>query len=150
MPIDIAQITPAMLDTVTHSLQTSGHDNIQRAAALGAVRDLLDHPDTRTAIADATAREHADMVADLPCWNDLSDLDKGAALMHLAKVENEGTEYAVENYPVKYLDDPRLTALNRQDACDHAARFDNLIEDMNGDEHERLYDLALNHEKSNR
>lgn len=150
MPIDTAQITPAMLDTVNDSLRISGHDNIELYALSAAVRDLLNHADTRQAVADATTREHADMMAGLPDWNAMSDLDKGAALMHLAKVENEGRAYAIENYPVQYLDSPRLTSLNRQDACNHASRFDDITDELDGDEYERLYDLALNHEKSTR
>jgi hypothetical protein len=59
-------------------------------------------------------------VNQLPAWGDMSDLDKGAALLHLRKIEVEGREYARENYPAEYLDHPALTALNDGAACDHA------------------------------
>lgn len=111
---------------------------------------LLNLPAVRQLVAEATKREHAAMMAALPSWDDLSDLDKGAALMFLAKVENECYEYAVENYPVKYIEDPRLTALSVLDACAYTEKFEDLIEDMDGGEHERLYNLALNHERGNR
>lgn len=105
-------------------------------------------PETRRAVLDEIEREHAAMLAALPDWSEMSDLDKGAALMHLWKRDSEGDDYAVENYPVKYIEDPRLTALNREDACAHAARFEEIAEEMDGDEHERLYNLALDHERS--
>lgn len=83
----------------------------------------------------------------LPGWDDMSDLDKGAALMHLHKRENEGADYAVENYPCRYLDDPRLTGLDGETASEHAAQFEDQAEGLSGEEHERLYELALNAER---
>lgn len=86
----------------------------------------------------------------LPGWDDMSDLDKGAALLHDHKRESEGVEYAVENYPARYLDDPRLTALSPADASAHAAHVcgDDVFERIGAAEHERLYDLALDAERS--
>jgi hypothetical protein len=81
--------------------------------------------------------------ANLPTWEEMSDLDKGAALLHDRKREHEGVTYAVENYPVKYFDDPRLTVLDRRAACRHAATFAGEAERLANDEYRRLYDLAL-------
>lgn len=149
MTITADQITPAMLDTVNDTLRSIDAGAAVELYGLSAVlRDFLNLPEVRQLVRDAEAREHAAMMAALPGWNDMSDLDKGAALMHLAKRENEGGAYAVENYPARFIDDPRLTALDDEDACDHAAKFEDLVEDMDGDEHERLYNLALNHERS--
>jgi hypothetical protein len=79
----------------------------------------------------------------LPTWNELSDLDKGAALLHLHKRDYEGASYAVENYPARYLDDPRLTALDSRAASGHAAQFRGEAEALTGTEYERLYNAAL-------
>jgi hypothetical protein len=80
----------------------------------------------------------------------MSDLDKGAALLHLHKRDWEGAEYAVENYPARYFDHPALVALNRRDACRHAVSVEDDADRagaLTGDEHMRLYDLALDHER---
>ncbi|MFI7126023.1 hypothetical protein ACIBQ1_10035 [Nonomuraea sp. NPDC050153] len=88
------------------------------------------------------------MSGNLPAWDGLSDLDKGAALLHLVKVYEEGSAYAREHYPARYLDNPELKALDKAAACDHAAGlFKNGIDDvydkLGEDEIDRLYDLAL-------
>lgn len=82
----------------------------------------------------------------LPKWADMSDLDKGAALLHLHKRDWEGPEYAVENYPARYFEDPRLTALSPREACRHAVSVEDDAEwagALRGAEYERLYDVAL-------
>lgn len=76
-------------------------------------------------------------------WAEMSDLDKGAALLHLHKRGYEGAGYAVENYPVQYFDDPRLTGLDRRAACRHAATFAREAEQLADDDYRRLYELAL-------
>lgn len=58
----------------------------------------------------------------LPSWPEMSDLDKGAALLHLHKCDSEGAGYAIENYPARYFDDPRLTALSPREACHRLCR----------------------------
>jgi hypothetical protein len=121
--------------------------DIRLDAGLAAVLNL---PETRAAVLAAAEREHAAMMANLPGWDAMSDLDKGAVLLHLHKRDSEGDDYAVENYPAKFLDDPRLTGLDREDACAHAARFEDIAEELDGDEYGRLYDLALDYERSNR
>lgn len=82
----------------------------------------------------------------LPTWDEMSDLDKGAALLHVWKREWEGAAYAVEEYPCEYFDHPALTALTREQACEHAEAVtgghENILTEL-GDEHERLYDAAL-------
>lgn len=80
----------------------------------------------------------------------MSDLDKGAALLHLHKRDWEGAEYAVENYPAEYIEHPALVALNPSEACRHAVSVEDDAERagaLAGDEYIRLYDLALAHER---
>jgi hypothetical protein len=82
-------------------------------------------------------------------WEDLSDLDKGAALVHLRHCAIEGDDdYAARYYPCRYFDDPELIALTPLEASRHAqsltsaggtAIFEDVIDD---DEYERLYALA--------
>jgi hypothetical protein len=79
---------------------------------------------------------------DLPRWQDMSDLDKGAALPYLYAREYHGEEYARDEYPVKYLDDPHLVALNRLDACNHAVSLDYEAGRLSTDEFARLSTLA--------
>jgi hypothetical protein len=50
----------------------------------------------------------------------MSDLDKGAALMHVWKRNREGGVYARENYPAEYIEHPDLIGLPRDAACHHA------------------------------
>lgn len=78
----------------------------------------------------------------LPGWENMSDLDRGAALMHEHKRRREGANYAVEHYPVRYHDHPVLTSLDRQEACLHAAVVAHRV-DLSDDEYFRLYNLAL-------
>jgi hypothetical protein len=89
------------------------------------------------------ARAAAKPAVPLPTWDQMSDLDKGAALLHLAKVENEGREYAIENYAAKYFEHPALTALNDRDASEHAATVEDASVREPFEEWERLYGLAL-------
>jgi hypothetical protein len=82
----------------------------------------------------------------LPAWSELSDLDKGCALMFLHKRDWEGEPYAIENYPARYCDHPALLALSPRDACRHAMSVEDdaeLAGALRGGEHGRLYDLAL-------
>lgn len=96
-----------------------------------------------------------DPTAGLPAWDEMTDLDKGALVMFAHKCGYEGYEYAAENYPVKYLEDPRLTALDQDDANDHAYE---VIEELDGeeleavpaDEKQRLYELAAAEEEHRR
>ena len=87
----------------------------------------------------------------LPTWGELSDLDKGAALLHLWKKDWEGDRYARREYPAKFLADERLRALNRDQANDYAdslGDYASLCEQLGQEEADRLYDLALEHERS--
>jgi hypothetical protein len=82
----------------------------------------------------------------LPTWAEMTDLDKGAALLHLHKRDWEGEDYAVENYPARYFDHPALTALSPLAACRHAVSVELAADDAGAlkmPEYERLYDLAL-------
>lgn len=83
----------------------------------------------------------------LPTWNEMSDLDKGAALMHLHKRDWEGASYAVEHYPVQYFDSAQLTGLGRREACRHAAGFQREADALTPAEHERLYNLAYDEDR---
>lgn len=85
----------------------------------------------------------------LPTWDEMSDLDKGAALLHLYKCESEGTEYADEHYPTRYLEDPALVALDEEDASEHAQGLfpKDVFDVLGAQEYDRLYDLALDAER---
>lgn len=79
----------------------------------------------------------------LPAWADLSDVDKGAVLLHLHKREWEGAAYATQHYPAVFFDHPRLTALASRAACRFAVSVEQDTTGLDDDEHQRLYDLAL-------
>jgi len=83
------------------------------------------------------------MSDELPTWEEMTDLDKGAALMHVWKRDREGPAYAVEHYPVHYFDHPVLLALDTVDACTHASIAAKNWRSMAVTKFDRLYDLAL-------
>ncbi len=92
----------------------------------------------------------SDTITALPTWEQMSDLDKGAALLHVWKRDKDGASYAVREYPVRYLSDPALVDLSASDrpaACRHAARvagtWDGAHDRLGSDEVFRLYELAL-------
>lgn len=78
----------------------------------------------------------------LPAWAELTDLDKGAALLHLSKRENEGTSYAMENYPARFSDHPQLVALGDEDASRFAVSMEAAAGTLSDAEYERLSNLA--------
>ncbi|ONH58363.1 hypothetical protein CcI49_23190 [Frankia sp. CcI49] len=86
-------------------------------------------------------------VSDLPSWDELHDLDKGAALLHVWKRKWEGGGYAREHYPARYLVHPRLIGLTPELACRHAitvaAHWNSAVNQLGMDEVERLYFGAL-------
>lgn len=91
----------------------------------------------------------------LPQWDGLTDLDKGAALMHAWKVHWEASPaYARENYPVRYFDHPELLALDIAVQCRHAravtSGHNRAFDALGHDERQRLYDLALREEEVRR
>ena len=94
------------------------------------------------------------MSTELPGWDDMSDLDKGAALLHQHKREWEGAEYAVSDYPCRYFDHPALVALSPAEASAHAASlagpYDSGVPGLEPDEYERLYDAALDADRARR
>lgn len=93
----------------------------------------------------------AQNVVPLPSWEQMTDLDRGAALLHLHKRRVEGAAYAVEEYPVSYFDHPALLALDDEDACDHAAGLEcqgASFNKLGADEYHRLYDMALDAERA--
>jgi hypothetical protein len=79
----------------------------------------------------------------LPNWAEMSDLDKGAALLFLHKIDWEGIEYAMSDYPARYFDHPALVALSPRGACAHAVSVEDDATSVSDGENERLYDLAL-------
>lgn len=85
---------------------------------------------------------------DLPGWDDMSDLDRGAALLHLHKRRWEGVEYAVEEYPVRYFEHSGLLNLDPEEACDHAASLADREAVLPPKECERLYDAALDADRA--
>jgi len=96
----------------------------------------------------------------LPTWDEMSDLDKGCALLFTWKVSRERSYiYARDNYPASYREHPLLVALDRKVACRHATavaydgrdryhpwfvRADDAVTERIGrTEYDRLYQLAL-------
>lgn len=86
-------------------------------------------------------------VSDLPSWDEMSELDRGASLLHVWKRKWEGAGYAREHYPARYLVHPRLVGLNPELACRHAVtvarHWDFAVDLLGMDEVERLYYGAL-------
>lgn len=91
--------------------------------------------------------------AELPPWDHMSDRDKGAALLHVQMREWEGDEYAVDNYPAQYRDDPRLVALSPMAASEHAETvtggYETIFGHLGEAEYQRLHQLALTNETTN-
>jgi hypothetical protein len=86
------------------------------------------------------------MTDSLPTWAQMTDLDKGAALLHLHKREWEGDDYAVSDYPARYFDNPALLALTPMQACRHAVSVERDADDagaLKPPEYDRLYEMAL-------
>lgn len=86
-------------------------------------------------------------------WDGMSELDRGAALMFVWKVEWERSyRYARENYPARYVEDPLLVSLDDEDSCRHArivtGGHREILAKLGNDEHQRLYNLALNAERA--
>jgi len=83
----------------------------------------------------------------LSAWDEMSDLDKGAALLHVWKCSWEGVSYAGREYPARYLESPVLMALDRVAANKHARAvtggWDAINNRIGVAEAERLYDAAL-------
>ncbi|TMR10087.1 hypothetical protein ETD86_40905 [Nonomuraea turkmeniaca] len=89
----------------------------------------------------------------LPTWDDMPDADKGAALVYLAKVDTESRAYAREHHSTRYLIDPALKALDKQAASDHAESLfangtDDAVDLLGENEFDRLYDLAIDYERT--
>lgn len=86
-------------------------------------------------------------VSDLPSWEEMGELDRGAALLHVWKCRREGARYAREHYPARYLEHQRLVILGPDLACRHAVTvtgtWDGAVDRLGMDEVERLYDAAL-------
>ncbi len=112
----------------------AGAESILRK--VGQWHDREIHPDPEVGCSPACSGY-------LPTWDEMTDLDKGAALMHLHKREYEGGDYAVENYPAEYHDHPALVALSPWYASGHAAGLEDEAERLDSTEDERLYELAL-------
>jgi hypothetical protein len=90
----------------------------------------------------------APSAAELPGWDDMTELDRGAALMHAWKRHWEGSAaYAVENYPCRYIEHPALIALGERESCGHAVEatggWHKAVDSLGMDEVERLYNRAL-------
>jgi hypothetical protein len=96
----------------------------------------------------------AQMLAVLPPWTDLTDRDKGLALIYATNVADRGHAHAVESCPARFLDHPILVELRSDEAC---AYVDSLGIDLTSNvavligadesslpwaEYQRLYGLA--------
>lgn len=88
----------------------------------------------------------------LPTWDDMSELDKGCALMFVWKVHWEKSyPYARSNYPCRYKEHPELVALCEKDACRHArvvtGGYKAIDTKLGEEEFLRLYNKALDYER---
>lgn len=88
----------------------------------------------------------------LPKWEEMSDLDKGCALMHIWKRKWEGVSYAREHYPCKYVQHEDLKRLKPEDACRHAyyaiGTFEDSLAKLGDAEVQRLYNMALSYDRN--
>lgn len=71
---------------------------------------------TRVHIGATTIHEN---ILGLPEWDDLSELDKGIALVHAGKALHEGAAYATECYAPNY-EHPALADLTAESRSEHA------------------------------
>lgn len=98
----------------------------------------------------------------LPTWDQLTDVDKGRALMFVWKCHWERSyAYARDNYPATYADHPMLLALQRSERCRHAtavcrgdvdrqsvpSTYQAVLGRIGEAEFDRLYNLALDSER---
>lgn len=75
----------------------------------------------------------------LPTWDDMSALDKGAACMHWVKEDaGDGNEY-----PCRYFDSHALVQLSQAQANAHAATMFEIIQRLPYDQYDTLYEKAL-------
>lgn len=99
----------------------------------------------------------------LPQWGELSDVDKGSALMFVWKCWWERSyRYAHDNYPATYIEHPMLLDLPVTERCRHAtavaldgldryafrSSYHATLHRLGEDEFKRLYDLALDAERA--
>jgi hypothetical protein len=79
----------------------------------------------------------------LPGWDEMSDADKGAAMLHLRRRDWWGDAVAIEAHPCRYFDHPALVALSPAAASEHANGFaEDQWEDLDDAEFERLIRLG--------
>lgn len=91
---------------------------------------------------------HEDILG-LPDWGDLSELDKGIALVHAGKALHEGAEYAAEFYAPQY-EHPLLADLTAETRSEHARETVGEVfgdttgaeQELGSEEYERLRGLA--------
>ncbi|MEU8310458.1 hypothetical protein AB0C84_43530 [Actinomadura sp. NPDC048955] len=84
---------------------------------------------------------HEDLV-DLPGWDEMSDYDRGWALLHVYERDKRGTQHALTYSAPRFADDPRLSSLSAEAASAHATKIvsttDEIIETIGEDEYDRL------------
>lgn len=129
---------------------TAGHVPWRAAKAILAAAHT---DDLRALPAHPRTKETRPMTTDnLPTWDEMSDLDKGAALLHAHKRGREGARYAVEHYPAEYFDHPALLALDAKDASAHAVKvtggYNAACARFGWQEAGRLYDMALDADRA--
>ena len=91
-------------------------------------------------------------MSELPTWEQMSDLDKGAALLHLHKREWEGAELRRGELPGPLLRAPGADRAERETPpagmpCRWRAT-PSRAGALKGEEYIRLYELALDHERT--
>lgn len=83
----------------------------------------------------------------LPTWDELTDRDRGAAIMHCWARHTQGVIHAREHAPATFWDDELLTALTPYEACRYTAElcgsYAEITDRLGEAERERLYQAAL-------
>lgn len=93
----------------------------------------------------------------LPCWSDMSEADRAAAVLflfvrsfergHAAHHTVEACDYTegqtFRGSPCRYIDDPALTAMTPGQACNHATTLYPLFSALPDPERRRLINLAI-------
>jgi len=82
---------------------------------------------------------------DLPEFDELTDIDKGAVIYFLSACESEGIYYALENYPAQFVDNEILVSLDSAGQSNYVLNnWEDLEElELGWAEEDRLVNLYL-------
>jgi hypothetical protein len=113
-------------------------------ANAACVRDQPSHPEE---LSHAPRTIHTLTMTTLPSWDEMTDLDRGAAIAYAWLCHRRGALFAIQNAPFRYVDAPDLVALDPLAAGRHALTvcgpLHSLVTRIGKAEYDRLYNLAL-------